>query len=252
MRTAKRKKARYEFAQEVVAGIKEKAGVHEDAKSTAQRTVGQSVKQSWDCSQIESEEDKEEEDWQKEGQMDVQWAEDEKLEESLDRRRMEGSSLQAEVMRKVPELVVHERMSQGEGVHCTKEKKKVKGWSAEEMKGKPSSSLEIDTEEMIKRRGLRQDEVGRCWKNLAAKWKGRSWTSTRPRTAKERLAEVETTRWNGGVCVEAGSTGRESGGKIAVQESSPCSENATCSVCNASRRSQRKEQRMKNMKDLTK
>ena len=42
--------------------------------------------------------------------MEVQWAEVEKLEEeSLERRRMEGSSLHAEVMQKVPELVVHER-----------------------------------------------------------------------------------------------------------------------------------------------
>ena len=95
--------------------------MHEDAESTAQRTVGQSVKQSWDCSQIENEEEEEEEDWQKEDQMEVQWAEDEKLDESLERRR-EGSSLQADVMQKVPELLVHERMSQGKGVKCTKEK----------------------------------------------------------------------------------------------------------------------------------
>ena len=44
-RTAERP-VRYEIAHEVVAGIKEKAGVPDDAKSTAQRTVGQSVKQS--------------------------------------------------------------------------------------------------------------------------------------------------------------------------------------------------------------
>ena len=50
----------------MVEGIKEKASAHEDAKSTAQRAVGQSVKQSWDCSQTENEEE-EEEDWQKEG-----------------------------------------------------------------------------------------------------------------------------------------------------------------------------------------
>ena len=71
---------------------------------------------------------------------------------------MEGSSLQAEVMQKVLELVVHERMSQGEGVRGTKEKKKVKGWSTEE-KGKTSSSLEEYTEEMRKWRGMSQDEM---------------------------------------------------------------------------------------------
>ena len=42
---------------------------------------------------------------------------------------MERYSLQLEVMQKAPELVVHERMSQGKGVKCTKENEKVKGWS---------------------------------------------------------------------------------------------------------------------------
>ena len=59
---------------------------------------------------------------------------------------MEGNSLQAEVMQKVPEFVVHERMSQGKKVKCTKEKKVVKGWSTEEMQDKPSSIVEEDTE----------------------------------------------------------------------------------------------------------
>ena len=44
--------------------------------------------------------------------MERQWIEDEKLEDSLERRRAEGVSLQAKVLQKVPELVVHERMSQ--------------------------------------------------------------------------------------------------------------------------------------------
>ena len=99
--------------------------------------------------------------------MEVQWAERENLEESLERRRREGSSLLAEVMQKVPELLVHERTSQGKGVKCTKEKKIVKGWSTVEMKGKPSSSLEEDTEEMRKWRGMSQGEMNQCWKNLA-------------------------------------------------------------------------------------
>ena len=58
--------------------------------------------------------------------MEVQWAEDEKLEEALERRRMEGNPSQAEVVRKVLELVVHERMSQGKKVKGTNEKQKVK------------------------------------------------------------------------------------------------------------------------------
>ena len=79
---------RSEIAQEMAAGIKKKASAHEDAKSTAQRTVGQSVKQSWDCSQIENEEEVEEEDWQKEDPMEVQWAEDDEgWKEALCRRK---------------------------------------------------------------------------------------------------------------------------------------------------------------------
>ena len=46
----------YEIAQKVVECINGKACVHEDAKLIAQRKVGQSVKQSWDSSQIEIEE----------------------------------------------------------------------------------------------------------------------------------------------------------------------------------------------------
>ena len=41
---------RNEIVQKVVEGIKGKACTHEDALSTAQRTVGQSGKQNWDCS----------------------------------------------------------------------------------------------------------------------------------------------------------------------------------------------------------
>ena len=75
------------------------------------RTVGQRVNQSWDCSQIENEEE-EDDDWQTDDQMEMQRAEHEKLEQILERRRAEGVDLQAEVLQKVPELVVHERMSQ--------------------------------------------------------------------------------------------------------------------------------------------
>ena len=101
----------------MVAGIKEKASTHNDAKAIAQITAGQSVEQNWDCSHIEN--DEEEDDWQKENQMEVQRDEDDKLEETL-ARRMEGASLQVVVMQKVPELVIHERVSKGEKVKCTK------------------------------------------------------------------------------------------------------------------------------------
>ena len=44
----------------------------------------------------------------------MQWVEDEKLQVIFERRRVEGGSLQAEVLQKVLDLVVHGRMSQGE------------------------------------------------------------------------------------------------------------------------------------------
>ena len=59
--------------------------------------------QNWDCWQIENEEEEEEDDWHKENQMGRQWDEEGKLEEMLERRRMDGSSLLVEVMQKVPE-----------------------------------------------------------------------------------------------------------------------------------------------------
>ena len=52
-------------------------------------------------------------------------------------KELTGNSLKLEVMQKVPELVVHERMSQGKRVKGLKEKMKVPGWSMDEMKEKP-------------------------------------------------------------------------------------------------------------------
>ena len=91
------------IAQEVVDGIKEKVILHLDAMSTARRAVGQSVMHSWDCSQIENEEEEEVENWQKENKLEVIWEEHEKLEKILERRSMERSLLQAEIMQKVLE-----------------------------------------------------------------------------------------------------------------------------------------------------
>ena len=70
-------------------------------------------------------------------------------------------------MQKVPELVVNERMSQGKRVNNPKEKKKVPGWSIEEMKERPNIAVEEDTEEMKKWRDLSQSEMDLCWKKLA-------------------------------------------------------------------------------------
>ena len=75
-------------------------------RASRERQARRMMPKNWNCSQIENEEEEEEDDWQKENQMAVQWDEDEKSEKTLERRRMEGSSLQVEVMHKVPELLV--------------------------------------------------------------------------------------------------------------------------------------------------
>ena len=135
--------------------------------------------------------------------MDMQWDEDEKLEEILERRRVEGGPLQAEVMQKVPQLVVHGRVSQCKQVKGIEEKKKVKGWSTEERKNKPCDDTDEDTEEMSKWRSMRQEEMDVVGGGWLRRWRERFWTSTRWRTATEVLTEAEAPRWNGGVYEEA-------------------------------------------------
>ena len=62
---------------------------------------------------------------------------------------------------------VTERMSQGEKVKHPKEKKKVPGWSIEEMKERPDIAVEEDTEEIKRWRSPNQSEMDLCWKSLA-------------------------------------------------------------------------------------
>ena len=106
--------------------------MHDGVKNDVKRPVEQSFMRSWDCSQIENE--LEEESWREGDEMAAEWDEKQQLEDILERRRMEGSSEQLEVMQHVPELFVHERLSQGTGVKGIKEKKKLLGCSVEEMK----------------------------------------------------------------------------------------------------------------------
>ena len=89
------------------------------------------------------------------------------MDDLIERRRMEGSSLMLDVMQKVPELMVNERMSQGEKEKDTKEQKKVPGWSIEEMKERPNVAVEEDTGELKRWRSLNQSETDLCWKTLA-------------------------------------------------------------------------------------
>ena len=69
--------------------------------------------------------EEEEESWQEGDQMAEQWEEEQKLEAIVERRRTEGSFSSLDAMQKVPELVVSERMSQGQRVKSPKEKKKI-------------------------------------------------------------------------------------------------------------------------------
>ena len=88
--------------------------IEEDIRSSQKMPLeGQNTMQRWDCSQIENEE---EESWLESDQMAEQWEEEQHLNDMVERRRMEGSSLKLDVIQKVPKLVVAERMSQGEKV----------------------------------------------------------------------------------------------------------------------------------------
>ena len=63
----------------------------ECCKNERKRTGGLNPTQSWDCSQIENEE--EEASWHESDQMTEQWEEEQHLEGILERRRMDGDSL---------------------------------------------------------------------------------------------------------------------------------------------------------------
>ena len=60
-------------------------------KDDVRSPVEQSFMQSWDCLQTENEE--EEESWRERDQMAVQWEEEQKLDEIVEQRRMEGDTL---------------------------------------------------------------------------------------------------------------------------------------------------------------
>ena len=84
-----------EIRKEVI-GSSQKMAFEESCKNEGKRTGGQNPIQRWDCSQIEN--DEEEESWQEGGQMAEQWEEEQHLEDIVERRRMEGSSLKLDVI----------------------------------------------------------------------------------------------------------------------------------------------------------
>ena len=152
--------------------------------------------------------------------MAEQWEEEQHLEDIVERRRMEGSSLKLDVMRKAPELVVNERMLQGQRVKNTEAKKEVPGWS---------------TEEMRKWRSLHQSEMDLCWKKLAKRMEEE--VLDKYKVEESRRLPLKATLWNGEKYAETRDIKLESGEKTAWREFSPCLENTICSACKASRRS---------------
>ena len=118
---------------------------------------GQNTLQRRVCPQIENED--EEERWQEGDQMAEQVGEERHLEDTIELGECKGSSLKLDVIQKVPELVVNERMSQGERVKNPKVKKKVKGWSIGEMKERPNIAVEgrYGRDEMMEKRTQKQE-----------------------------------------------------------------------------------------------
>ena len=115
-----------------------------------------------------------------------------------------------------------------------KQKKKVPGWSIEELKERPDISVEEDTEEVKRWRSLNQNETGLCWKNLAERMEEEVLDKYKGKGAfKGRGDPLEWRR----VCRNKRKIKLESGGKLAGKELSLCLENTICSVCYASMRS---------------
>ena len=99
-----------------------------------------------------------------------------------------------DVIRKVPEVVVSERMSHGEKVKDPKEKKKVPGWSIEEMKERPDMAVEENTDKIKRWRSLNESEIdyaGRIW---LKEWKRKSWTSTKSKRVR-RSKKYKIRKW---------------------------------------------------------
>ena len=100
------RQVRHEIIKEVMKSS-EKMTVEERFINEGKRTGGLDPMQSRDCSQIENE--KEEESWQGGDRMAKQREEEQHVDEMVERRRMDGSSLKLDAMHKVPELVVNEK-----------------------------------------------------------------------------------------------------------------------------------------------
>ena len=180
------RRTRGQIVQDVVAGIKEKVSVHSGDKDDVRRPVEQSFMRSWIAHKLKMKKRRKADEkgtkWQPSGRRSKNCM-----------RWIEGDSLKLEYMRKAPELVVHERMSQGDRERGLKEKKRVPGWSAEEMKEKPNNDI------LRKWRCFNQSEMDQCWRNLAEGTEEEVLNMYKVEERKKSFSEVEVLFWNGGV-----------------------------------------------------
>ena len=123
----------------------------------------------------------------------LQWRQDEEMEKIVQQKKVNGGAWQVEALQKVPELIAQNRMSQSQKIQGSEGKKNLRGWSMEEMKDKPSSSLVEDTEEMIGWRAMSQVDVDECWKKIAGKMKEDILNKYKVEDTKDRGAPLEWT-----------------------------------------------------------
>ena len=160
---------------------------------------------SWVCAQIENEE--EEESWQEGGPNGRAVGGGAKIGRNRGKKMDRRKFLKFGCHAKVLELVVNERTSQGKRVESPKDKTKVPGRSVEEMKEKPNITVEDDTEEMRKWRGLSQSEMDQCWWHSADRMEEEVLDKYKVEECKrEAFGGRGDTFWKGGECAKTRNT----------------------------------------------
>ena len=98
-----------------------------------------------------------------------------RVEEKLRHTKAEGDVLKCDAVQRVPVLLASQLMVKGKKLEGKEEKRKVVGWSTKEMDEKVNNLRVEDTEEMVSWRSLSQEEIDKCWKKMAGKWRMRCW-----------------------------------------------------------------------------
>ena len=97
-------------------------------------------------------------------------------------------------------------MSKGEKVKCTKEKKKVRGWSIEEMKDKVNSRFEIRHRRNDKMERFDSGRDGSMLENLAEKVEAEVLDKFKIENSKREAFKAQAPCWSGGGCAKARNT----------------------------------------------